>query len=303
MKVHIMRGMNKLDPAKRAQILAMLCEGASMRSVSRLADVSINTVAKLLVDAGRFCAGFHDAKVRDVKAKRVQVDEIWSFVGAKARNVPTMKAPMDNAGDVWTWTAIEADTKLIISHFVGGRDGECAMWFMDDLAGRVASRIQLTSDGHKAYLEAVEGAFGCDIDYAVLNKIYGTVPEAAKGRYSPAVCLGAKKERIEGKPDPAHVSTSYVERQNLTMRMSMRRFTRLTNGFSKKFENHAHMVAIYAVHYNWLRIHKTLRVTPAMAAGLSDVLLSWADIVAMMDADMPAKKRGPYKKRAAENSN
>ncbi len=303
MKVHIMLGMNKLDIAKRAQILAMLCEGASMRSVSRLADVSINTVAKLLVDAGRFCAGFHDAKVRDVKAKRVQVDEIWSFVGAKAKNVPAMKAPMDNAGDVWTWTAIEADTKLIISHFVGGRDGECALMFMDDLAGRVANRIQLTSDGHKAYLEAVEGAFGCDIDYAILNKIYGTVPEAAKGRYSPAVCLGAKKERIEGKPDPAHVSTSFVERQNLTMRMSMRRFTRLTNGFSKKFENHAHMVAIYAVHYNWLRIHKTLRVTPAMAAGLSDALLSWSDIVAMMDADMPAKKRGPYKKRAAENSN
>jgi len=295
--------MNKLDIAKRAQILAMLCEGSSMRSVSRLADVSINTVAKLLVDAGRFCAGFHDAKVRDVKAKRVQVDEIWSFVGAKAKNVPNMKAPVDGAGDVWTWTAIEADTKLIVSHFVGGRDGECAMWFMDDLRQRLANRVQLTSDGHKAYLEAVEGAFGDDIDYAMLVKIYGASPESAKGRYSPAECTGAKKERITGKPAMEHVSTSYAERQNLTMRMSMRRFTRLTNAFSKKFENHAHMVAIYAVHYNFLRIHKTLRVTPAMAAGLSDTVMDWADIVAMMDADVQPKKRGPYKKAPAQISN
>jgi lambda repressor-like predicted transcriptional regulator len=207
MKVHMMSGMNKLDVAKRAQILATLCEGASMRSVSRLADVSINSVSKLLEDAGRFCAGFHDAKVRNVKAKRVQVDEIWSFTAAKAKNVPTMKNPVDGAGDTWTWTAIEADTKLIISHFVGGRDGECAAWFMDDVAARVANRIQLTSDGHKAYLEAVEGAFGADIDYAMLNKIYGASPEAAKGRYSPAECIGAKKERIEGKPDMANAQS------------------------------------------------------------------------------------------------
>lgn len=291
--------MNKLPIAHRAQILAMLCEGSSMRSASRLADVSINTVSKLLVDAGRFCAGFHDAKVRDVKASRIQVDEIWSFVGAKQKNVAGMKAPMDGAGDVWTWTAIEANTKLIVSHFVGGRDGECAMWFMDDLRSRLANRVQLTSDGHKAYLEAVEGAFGGDVDYAMLVKIYGASPESAKGRYSPAECTGARKERIEGKPDMAHVSTSYAERQNLTMRMSMRRFTRLTNGFSKKFENHAHMVALYAVHYNFLRIHKTLRVTPAMAAGLSQTVMNWTDIVEAMDADVPAKKRGPYKKRAA----
>lgn len=290
-------GMNKLSVAQRAQILAMLCEGSSMRSISRLADVSINTVSKLLVDAGRFCAGFHDAKVRGVKAKRVQVDEIWSFVGAKQKNVGTMKAPMDGAGDAWTWTAIEADTKLIISHFVGGRDGECASWFMDDVASRLATCVQLTSDGHKAYLEAVEGAFGADVDYAMLVKIYGAAPESAKGRYSPADCTGIIKKPIEGKPDPKHISTSYAERQNLTMRMSMRRFTRLTNAFSKKFENHAHMVAIYAVHYNFLRIHKTLRVTPAMAANLSDTLLNWADIVEMMDIDAPAKKRGPYKKQ------
>lgn len=290
--------MNKLPVAQRAQILAMLCEGSSMRSVSRLCDVSINTVAKLLVDAGRFCAGFHDAKVRGVKAKRVQVDEIWSFTGAKQKNVPTMKAPMDGAGDTWTWTAIEADTKLIVSHFVGGRDGDCAAMFIDDLASRLANRVQLTSDGHKAYLNAVEGAFGADVDYAMLVKLYGASPDSAKGRYSPADCTGIIKTRIEGKPDMEHVSTSYAERQNLTMRMSMRRFTRLTNAFSKKFENHAHMVAIYAVHYNWLRIHKTLRVTPAMAAGLSKTVMNWTDIVEAMDTDVPTKKRGPYKKSA-----
>ncbi|WP_166141132.1 IS1 family transposase [Methylosinus sp. RM1] len=289
--------MNKLDTKTRAQILAMLCEGASMRSVSRLTDTSINTVSKLLVDAGRFCAGFHDAKVRGVKASKVQVDEIWSFTAAKEKNVAGMKAPVDGAGDTWTWTAIEADTKLLISHFVGGRDGECAKWFIDDLAARLANRVQLTSDGHKAYLEAVEGAFGADIDYAMLIKLYGSTPESAKGRYSPADCTGIKKTKIEGKPDMAHVSTSYVERQNLTMRMHNRRFTRLTNAFSKKFENHAHMVAIYAVWYNWLRIHKTLRVTPAMAAGVCDTVMTWEQIVEAMDADAPKPgKRGPYKK-------
>ena len=298
-----MFSMNKLPVAQRAQILAMLCEGASMRSASRLADVSINTVSKLLVDAGKFCAGFHDAKVRDVKAKRVQVDEIWSFVGAKQKNVSGMKVPMDGAGDAWTWTAIEADTKLIVSHFIGGRDGECAMWFMDDLRSRLANRVQLTSDGHKAYLEAVEGAFGDDVDYAMLVKMYGNAPESAKGRYSPAECTGARKERITGNPDKAHVSTSYAERANLTMRMHNRRFTRLTNAFSKKFENHAHMVAIYAVWYNFLRIHKSLRVTPAMAAGLSETVMDWSGLVEMMDADFQPKKRGPYKKTAAPISN
>ena len=238
-----------------------------------------------------------------MKAKRVQVDEIWSFTAAKNKNVAAMKTPVAGAGDTWTWTAIEADTKLIVSHFVGGRDGECAKWFIDDLAARLANRVQLTSDGHKAYLEAVEGAFGADVDYAMLNKIYGASSEAAKGRYSPAECIGAKKERIEGEPDMKHVSTSYAERANLTMRMHNRRFTRLTNAFSKKFENHAHMVAIYAVWYNFLRIHKTLRVTPAMAAGLSATVMDWAQIVEAMDADAPAKKRGPYKKSVAEISN
>ncbi len=296
-------GMNKFPPQTRVQILSMLCEGASMRSVSRLTDTSINTVSKLLVDAGRFCAGFHDAKVRMVEAKRVQVDEIWSFTAAKQKNVAGMKSPIDGAGDTWTWTAIEADTKLIVSHFVGGRDGDCAKWFMDDLASRLANRVQLTSDGHKAYLEAVEGAFGGDVDYAMLVKIYGASSDGAKGRYSPAECTGARKERIEGSPDLKHVSTSYAERANLTMRMHNRRFTRLTNAFSKKFENHAHMVAIYAVWYNWVRIHKSLRVTPAMAAKLTDRLWSWQDIVETMDADAPVKKRGPYKKQAQEISN
>lgn len=296
--------MNKLTVSQRAQILSMLCEGASMRSVSRLADVSINTVSKLLVDAGRFCAGYHDVNLRDVKAKRVQVDEIWSFTAAKQKNVAKMKTPIAGAGDTWTWTAIEADTKLIISHFVGGRDGDCAKWFMDDVAARLATRVQLTSDGHKAYLEAVEGAFGADVDYAMLVKIYGASSDSAKGRYSPAECTGAIKTPIEGKPDQKHISTSYSERSNLTMRMHNRRFTRLTNAFSKKFENHAYMVAIWAVWYNWLRIHKTLRVTPAMAASLSKTVMDWSDIVAAMDADAPKPgPRGSYKKATAGISN
>lgn len=288
--------MNKLPTAKRVQILSLLCEGSSMRSISRLTDTSINTVSKLLVDAGRFCAGFHDAKVQGVKAKRVQVDEIWSFTYAKQRNVEGAKAAPDGAGDTWTWTGIEAGTKLIVSHFVGGRDGECAKAFMCDLASRIANRVQLTSDGHKAYLQAVEDAFGADVDYAMLEKLFGQAPEGQR-RYSPPVIVGTRTRCCTGNPDPKHVSTSYAERQNLTMRMHMRRFTRLTNGFSKKFENHAHMVAIYAVWYNWIRIHKTLRVTPAMAAGLTDRLWTLSEIVEMMDADQPERKRGPYKKR------
>ncbi len=289
--------MNKLPIATRVQILNMLCEGSSMRSISRITGVSINTVTKLLEDAGEICAAFHDEHVRGVKATRVQVDEIWSFTYAKAKNVPTAKSAPDGAGDTWTWTALEADTKLIVSFFVGGRDGDCAKWFMDNVAARLATRVQLTSDGHKAYLEAVEGAFGADVDFAQLVKLYGASPESAKGRYSPAECTGIKKIPIEGKPDPKYISTSYVERQNLTMRMGMRRFTRLTNGFSKKIENHVHALALYFVHYNWMRIHKTLRVTPAMAAGLTGKLMSWEDIIAIMDAADEPKKRGPYKKQ------
>lgn len=265
-----------------------------MRSISRVCDVSINTVAKLLEDAGDFCARFHDAKVRGVKAKRIQCDEIWSFCYAKEKNVANAKAAPDGAGDLWTWTGLEGDTKLIVSYFVGGRDGECAKWFIDDMATRLSNRVQLTTDGHKAYLEAIEGAFGADIDYAMLIKLYGASSDSAKGRYSPAECTGAIKTPIEGKPDPKHISTSYVERQNLTMRMGMRRFTRLTNAFSKKLENHVHALSLYFVHYNWMRLHKTLRVTPAMAAGLTGKLMGWEDIIAIMDAedkDALARKR------------
>jgi len=295
--------MNKLPLAKRAQILSMLVEGSSMRSISRIVDVSINTVTKLLVEAGTACVEFHREKVRNVAAKRVQCDEIWAFCYAKQKNVPTAKRQDLAYGDVWTWTGIDADSKLIISWLVGGRDSDYAMGLMDDLRSRLANRVQLTTDGHKAYLEAVEGAFGGDIDYAMLIKLYGASPESAKGRYSPAECIGARKERIEGSPDPKHVSTSYAERQNLSMRMGMRRFTRLTNAFSKRVENHGHALALYFVHYNWMRIHKTLRVTPAMQAKLTDRLWSWEDILTAMDAAVPPKPRGPYKKRGEENSN
>jgi IS1 family transposase len=224
------------------------------------------------------------------------VKPIIAFIYAKDRNVETAKAAPDGAGDAWTWTALEADTKLIVSFFIGGRDGECAKWFVDDVAARLATRVQLTSDGHKAYLDAVEGAFGADVDYAQLVKLYGASPESMKGRYSPAECTGIKKMPIEGKPDPKHISTSYVERQNLTMRMGMRRFTRLTNAFSKKVENHVHALSLYFVHYNWMRIHKTLRVTPAMAAGLTTKLVGWEDIIAIMDAE---EKDALARKRAA----
>jgi len=274
--------MNKLPVAKRAQILSMLCEGASMRSVSRLADVSINTVSKLLVDAGRACSDFHDEMVQGVHSKRVQVDEIWSFTYAKAKNVAAAKAAPDGAGDTWTWTGIDADSKLIVSWLVGARDAEYATAFINDLRERIATRIQLTSDGHRPYLDAVEDAFGADVDYAVLQKLYGADPENEK-RYSPAKCIGVECRIIQGDPNPKHISTSYVERVNLTMRMANRRFTRLTNAFSKKFDNHVHMVALYTVWYNWVRIHKTLRVTPAMAANLTDRLWDMTEVVEMID--------------------
>jgi len=282
--------MNKLDTAKRVQILSMLCEGSSMRSISRVADVSINTVSKLLVDAGTACAAFHDDKVQGVTAKRVQCDEIWTFVHAKQKNVPTAKAAPESVGDVWTWTALDADSKLIVSYLVGGRDADYALAFIDDLRSRLANRVQLTTDGHRAYLEAVEGAFGGDVDYAQLVKLYGAVPESAKGRYSPADCTGIIKHRIEGSPDPKHVSTSYVERQNLTMRMQMRRFTRLTNAFSKKVANLEHAVALHFMHYNFCRPHLTLQrrnlafPTPAMAAGVADHVWSVDEIVQLIEA-------------------
>lgn len=295
---------NVLDSKTRTLILKLLVEGNSMRSTSRIADVSINTVSKLLVAAGEACAKYHDETVRNVKAERVQCDEIWSFVAAKQKNVKNMKKPIEGAGDVWTWTALDADSKLIISYLVGGRDSRYANFFMDDVASRLANRVQMTTDGHKAYLEAVEGAFGCDVDYAQLVKLYGNSPESMKGRYSPAECTGIKKNKIEGEPDIEHVSTSYVERMNLNIRMGNRRFTRLTNAFSKKIDNHLHMLSLYFCHYNFCRIHKSLRVTPAMEAGICDTVKDMDWIVSLIDANAPSpKKRGKYKKRIVENSN
>lgn len=275
--------MNKLPVAKRVQILSLLCEGTSMRAVSRLADVSINTVTKLLIDAGTVCAKFHDEHVRSVKAQRVQVDEIWSFTYAKNKNVEKAKKAPEGAGDTWTWTGLDADSKLIVSWLVGSRDAGSAFTFTNDLAARLANRVQLTSDGLKLYLAAVEDAFGGAVDYAQLVKIYGASGEN-ETRYSPAKCLGCIPQAVTGDPDPKHISTSYVERQNLTMRMHMRRFTRLTNGFSKKVESHAHMVALYTVFYNWTKIHKTLKVTPAIEAGLTDRMWDMTDILNLIDA-------------------
>jgi IS1 family transposase len=296
-----MESMNKLSTAQRAKILHLLCEGNSVRAVTRLLNVGKNTVLNLMIDAGKVCAAYHDEHVRGLKTKRIQCDEVWTFVYAKQRNVPTAKAAPIDAGDAWTWTAIDADSKLIASYCVGDRSSSTAIMLMDDLAGRLANRVQLTTDGHKAYLEAVEGAFGCDIDYGVLTKIYGSVPESAKGRYSPPVCIGAKRDIIEGHPDPTRVSTSYVERSNLTFRMQNRRFTRLTNGFSKKLENHALSVALFIMFYNFVRIHTSLRVTPAMAAGVTNRLWSVEDIAKLVEAEEAKAdhKRGPYKKKVA----
>ena len=283
--------MNKLHLKARSLILNMLCEGQSMRATARLADVSFNTVAKLLIEAGKVCVDLHDELVQGVTSRRVQCDEVWSFTYAKQKNVATAKAAPQEAGDTWTWTALDADTKLIVSSMVGGRDAEYANAFMDDVASRLANRVQMTTDGHKAYLEAVEGSFGAAIDYAQLIKVYGNAPETFKGRYSPADCTGIVKLTVEGQPDEKHISTSFVERQNLTMRMHMRRFTRLTNAFSKKLENHMHMVALYTVWYNFIRIHKTLRITPAMAAGLSETVWDMEDLVQIIDERAPKPGR------------
>jgi IS1 family transposase len=269
--------MNRLPLEKQIQIISLLVEGNSLRSTSRITGTSINTVTKLLVDAGRACQEFHNKTVKEITSKRVQCDEIWSFVYAKQKNAPQN---MEGVGDIWTWTAIDADTKLIIGWLVGQRDAECAYWFMKDVAARLKSRVQLTTDGLHTYLEAVGEAFGSRIDFAQLIKIYGQPSgENNERRYSPAECTGARIKKISGSPDERHVSTSYVERQNLTMRMSMRRFTRLTNAFSKKLENHCHAIALHFVYYNFCRIHKTLRVTPAMEAGMTDDIMSIEDVL------------------------
>lgn len=276
--------MNRLPLAKRAQIIGMLVEGNSLRATSRLADVSINTVTKFLVDVGAACERYQDATLRDLKCKRIQCDEIWSFVYAKAKNLPEEHAGEFGYGDVWTWVAMDVDTKLVPSWGVGHRDAFTGHAFIRDLASRLSHRVQVTTDGHKIYLEAIEGAFGADVDYAMLIKLYegdSGKNAPAERRYSPARCMGAREQTISGNPDPAHISTSFVERQNLTMRMQMRRFTRLTNAFSKKFENHKAMIALHYMHYNFARIHKTLRVTPAMEAGKSGHVWSLEEIAGL----------------------
>ncbi len=296
--------MNTLPTKTKTLMLKCLVEGMSIRSTSRIADVSRNTVTKLLVDAGKVCSEFQDKALRNLNCTRIEVDEIWSFVYAKNKNVPTAKNPPRQAGDVWTWTAICADTRLVPSWRLGDRSSATAIDFMDDLRSRLNNRVQLTSDGHKAYLEAVEGAFGCDVDYAQLVKIYGgSAGLKSESRYSPGECNGILRNVIEGKPNPDNISTSYVERQNLTMRMSMCRFTRLTNAFSKKMENHNHAVALHFMHYNFCRIHQTLKVTPAMEAGVTNRLWDVSDIVRMVEDAQPAPNRPTTYKSKSDISN
>jgi IS1 family transposase len=273
--------MNRLSIQDRTRIVSTLIEGNSIRAIARMTGNSPVTVLKLLADIGWACYDFHNRFVVNVRAKRVQCDEIWAFVGAKQKNAtPEKKA--EGWGDVWTWTALDADTKLCISYLVGGRDAGWAQEFMEDCASRIHGRVQITTDAHRAYLTAVEDAFGGEVDYAQLHKIYGAPSDDEVRRYSPAKCIGCEMKTVSGVPDPKHVSTSYVERQNLTMRMQMRRFTRLTNAFSKKIENHCHAVALHFMQYNFCRVHQTLRVTPAMAAGLTDRVWEVSDIVSLL---------------------
>ena len=295
--------MNKLPLKTRKLIIRCLVEGQSIRATARTAEVSKNTVTKLMIDAGKACADYQDGVFLDLPCKRIQVDEIWSFIYAKQKNVARARSAPPEAGDVWTWTAICADTKLVPSWRVGDRSGQTAIDFMDDLRPRLANRVQLTSDGHKAYLEAIEGAFGGDVDYAQLVKIYGSESGVSSDkRYSPAECTGIRKRRVEGNPDLTHVSTSYVERNNLTMRMSMRRFTRLTNAFSKKIENHIHSVALHFMYYNFCRQHQGLNgITPAMAAGVTDRLWEIEDIVEIVDEAAPKPGRPKAYKKQISN--
>lgn len=277
--------MNRLKMDKREQIIASLVEGNSIRATCRMTGAAKETVLKLLADVGKVCSEYQDKVLRDLPCKKIQCDEIWSFCYAKEKNVPNDKKGEFGYGDVYTWTALCADTKLVPSWFIGKRDLESAMVFMHDLAGRLKERVQLTTDGHRAYLEAVESAFGADIDYSQLIKLYGNLEREKEVRYSPAVCNGTMTMKVNGNPDPRNVSTSYVERQNLTMRMSMRRFTRLTNAFSKKIENLGHAVALHFMYYNFCRIHQSLRVTPAMASGVTDHVWEIKDILGLLDSN------------------
>jgi|ERR1035437_2205777 IS1 family transposase len=273
--------MNKLDTAKRSQVVSAIVEGCSIRSIVRMTGVSKNTIAKLLVELGAACSKYMDEHLTGLHCQRVQVDEIWGFVGCKQKAVTAKKLEQGVCGDIWTWIAIDADTKLVPCFIIGQRDPVTARDFIEDLAGRLANRVQLTSDGLKLYLTAVRNAFGGDIDYAMLVKVYGNPPEGEK-RYSPAECIGCEPKRITGNPDPNHISTSYIERQNLTLRMSIRRMTRLTNAFSKKVENHVAALAIFYMYYNFCRIHQTLRITPAMASGISEHVWEIQDLIGLL---------------------
>ena len=299
--------MNRLSREQRADILQLLCEGMSIRAIERTTGVNKNTVIRLLNDAGRALGAYQDQVFVDLPCARVQVDEVWSFTYAKQKNVEKAKAAPEDAGDTWTWTAICADTKLVFSVLVGSRNLDHATEFMHDIRSRLRNRVQLTSDGHKPYLLAVREAFGQDVDYAMLVKLYGNATDgrgtgsgSGAGRYSPMALKSIRKRRVIGRPDMAEVSTSFVERQNLTMRMHMRRFTRLTNGFSKKVENHVNAISLHFAYYNFVKIHKTLRMTPAMAAGVADGLWEMSDLVAILeDAEEKPRPRGPYKKHLA----
>lgn len=272
--------MNQLALSKRTAVISALVEGVSINATCRMTGVAKHTALKLLEDMGCAAAAFHNAHVRNLRVRRVQADEIWAFVYGKDKNL-SMEQVQARAGSVWTWTAIDADTKLIISYTLGDRGADTALAFMQDVASRIRNRIQLTTDGHRVYADAVEDAFGADIDYAMLVKIYGASMDNPESRYSPATCIGCRTGVLAGSPDPKHISTSFVERQNLLMRMGMRRFTRLTNAFSKKLENHGHAVALYFMHYNFCRVHKTLRVTPAMEAGLTDHVWALEELISL----------------------
>lgn len=281
--------MNRLPTEKQTQVIAALVEGTSINATCRITGVAKNTVLKLLKDLGCAAASYHNERVCNLRVRRVQADEVWSFVYGKDKNI-TLEQAQSGLGSVWTWTALDADTKLIISYTLGNRGAETALSFMQDVASRISNRIQLTTDGHRVYADAVEDAFGADIDYAMLVKIYGASNDNPESRYSPATCIGCRTGVLAGNPDPKHISTSYVERQNLSMRMGMRRFTRLTNAFSKKLENHGHAVALYFMHYNFCRIHKTLRVTPAMEAGLTDHVWSLEELLSTLVTKPTAMK-------------
>lgn len=274
--------MNKLTREKKVQVITAMVEGVGVNAISRMTGVCKNTILRILADVGRACAEFQDKRLVNLNCARLQVDECWQFCYAKSKNVPADKRGKFGYGDTWTWAAVDADTKLVPCFLVGNRDALSARMFIDDLASRLSSRVQLTTDGLKVYLEAVESAFGCNIDYSMLIKTYESTQEET--RYSPAKCVGCERRRIIGNPDPLHISTSYAERLNLTMRMHMRRFTRLTNGHSKKIENHIYAVALHFMYYNFAKLHETLRVTPAMEAGVSDHVWEISEIIALADS-------------------